>query len=218
MKNKTFFGILTALVAVGGIFAILQFTPDSASANLSKEEAEEKISDQFPGEIMELELDKKGNRNVYEIEIKGEDHLYDLEIDAKTGEILELEEKVRKEKPNNKTQEQEKESNQADKPGEQKTDTQAETKNDDKKDAGDKQAAEKKKAEKKSDNTIISYNEAKSIALSQYDGEIIELELDEDDGMKYYEIELETAKEEIEMEIDAYTGEIISISKDDLDD
>lgn len=213
MKNKTFFGVLTGLVAVGGIFAILQFTPDSASANLSKEEAQEKVSSQFPGEIVELELEEDGNRKVYEIEIKGEDHVYDLEIDAKSGEILELEEKVMKEKSNNKTQGQEKEANQSDKPAEHKADTQKELKNAEKKDNADK-----KPTEKKADKTIISYNEAKSTALSQYDGEIVELELDEDDGMKYYEIELETASEEIEMEIDAYTGEIISISKDDLDD
>lgn len=43
---------------------------------------------------------------------------------------------------------------------------------------------------------------------------ITELELDEDDGRLIYEIEIESVNGEAEIDIDAYTGDIISISID----
>jgi uncharacterized membrane protein YkoI len=52
------------------------------------------------------------------------------------------------------------------------------------------------------------------IALNEINvnGTIKEIELDDDDGRLYYEIELYTDTHEIDMEIDAYTGEVLSIS------
>jgi uncharacterized membrane protein YkoI len=52
------------------------------------------------------------------------------------------------------------------------------------------------------------------IALNEINvnGTIKEIELDDDDGRLYYDIELYTDTHEIEMEIDAYTGEVLSIS------
>src|SRR5690554_418701 len=94
MNNKIFFSIVGGLLLVGGILGILTFNTDSASAFLSKEEAKEKVQTQFPGEIVELELDKEGSKKVYEVEIKGTDRFYELEIDAKTGEVLKIEEKL----------------------------------------------------------------------------------------------------------------------------
>src|SRR5690625_4425557 len=152
---------------MGGILAILQFTPDSASANLPEDEAKEKITKQFPGEIVEFELEEKGNKTVYEIDIEGTDRHYDLKIDAETGEILELEEK--KVKDNKESSKQDKDKKQTKKPNK-------ETEKED-----NKKEEKSEKQTNTSSKTLITFEEARSIALSEYDGHITELELDDDD-------------------------------------
>lgn len=58
-------------------------------------------------------------------------------------------------------------------------------------------------------NDVISREEAKQIALNEFQGKVVEIELDEDDGRWVYEIEIEDGKYEAELELDAVTGEII---------
>lgn len=69
--------------------------------------------------------------------------------------------------------------------------------------------------EKETMKNIISADEAKKIAMDQVDGKVVELELDEDDNRYEYEIELETNRGEVEMAIDALTGEILEIDFED---
>lgn len=78
-----------------------------------------------------------------------------------------------------------------------------------------KEPAPKQQTKKK---TIISESEAISIAKSVFNGKLEDIELDEDDGRLIYEVELESGNEEAEIEIDAYTGEIIVIEIDRDDD
>ena len=51
--------------------------------------------------------------------------------------------------------------------------------------------------------------------MDQVGGKVVELELDEDDNRYEYEIELETNRGEVEMAIDALTGEILEIDFED---
>ncbi|MGN8644782.1 PepSY domain-containing protein [Gracilibacillus sp. HCP3S3_G5_1] len=199
MKIKTFFMILTVFIIIGGGLAIYNFTSSPASAYLSKEEAEEKIANQFSGEITELELEEENNQKVYEVEIKGTDRDYELKIDAETGEILLLNEK-------NVTQKNEDTTNDRDNVDQQEKHT---AKEDD---------HETEQQADHSNNTLISAEEARTIATNEYPGSITDFELDEDDGRYQYEIEIKTDNGEVDLEIDAYTGSIISISKDDFDD
>ena len=46
-------------------------------------------------------------------------------------------------------------------------------------------------------------------------GKIQEIKLDEDDGVSYYEVELKDGEEKIDLEIDAYTGEVLVLDYDD---
>ncbi|PWU70146.1 PepSY domain-containing protein [Gracilibacillus dipsosauri] len=194
MKNKTFYLILSGVILIGGIFAILQFTSSPASAYLSEEEAKAKVQEQYAGEIKELELEEDGNKKVYEIEIEGQDKYYELHLDAETGEILKLEEKKLANSSNtNSSKSKEEQQNNTSSDNKEETNSTKQT-------------------------TLISYDEAKKIALEEYNGTITDFELDEDDGKSVYEIEVQTKSEEVDLEIDAYTGDIISISKDELDD
>jgi len=201
MKNKIFIPVLGGLIVTGGVFAALTINSDSASAELSKEEAFEKVQTQIPGEVVEWEFEKEGSKKVYEIEIKGTDRHYDLEVDADTGEVLKIEEEVFSGKKASKEQAG---SNQAVQTANNDNDSNRDT--------------IKKNNEKKTDkDSIISVSEVEAIAHDFFDGKIEELELDEDDGKLYYEVEMYSSTHEVELDIDAYTGELLSISKEKED-
>ncbi|MFP4457627.1 MAG: PepSY domain-containing protein [Clostridia bacterium] len=64
-------------------------------------------------------------------------------------------------------------------------------------------------------DNIISLEQAKGIALSLTDkGVVIEVDLEEDNGLLIYQIEIEDGETEYEIELDAFLGEIISFEKD----
>jgi len=216
LNNKIFFAIIGILLLVGGILGVLTFNSDSASAYLTKDEAKDKIQTQFPGEIVELELDEERNKKVYEVDIKGSDRFYELEIDAETGEVLKIEEKLfnNQKEPNNQKNDDIPEVNvsQADDQDDQSKQDKKETK---KVEANDDKDEENKSSKKSS---IISIDKAKSIAKGLFNGKIDEIELDDDDGLRYYEIEMYSSTEEAELKINAYTGELISISKEKHED
>src|SRR5699024_8831925 len=65
---------------------------------------------------------------------------------------------------------------------------------------------------------LISIEKAKEIALLEQDGYIDDIELETDDGYTYYEVEIENRDEDYDIYIDAYTGEVLKIEKDDHDD
>ncbi|WP_163580674.1 PepSY domain-containing protein [Gracilibacillus saliphilus] len=207
MKKKLLYPLIVVII-IGGVFAIYNFTSSPADAYLSEEEAKEKISKQYSGEIAEIELEEENNQKIYKVKIKGTDRDYELKIDAETGEVLLLNEKAVTESDNSTRNE--------DTAVDDNTEQEDNSGTDNKEDRNDSSNEETKQ---QSNNTLISAEEARGIALDQYPGaEITDFEQDEDDGRYLYEIELITDKEEIDLEIDAYTGSIISISKDELDE
>lgn len=53
----------------------------------------QRVNEQRPGKVLEVEQEFEKGRYIYEIELLGEDGIvWEMEIDAVTGEILELEE------------------------------------------------------------------------------------------------------------------------------
>lgn len=63
---------------------------------------------------------------------------------------------------------------------------------------------------------LIGINRAKEIAIGRVGGgRIEEIELEEDDGRLIYEVEVKYSGVKYELEIDAYTGEILSFDIDD---
>ncbi|WP_102029237.1 PepSY domain-containing protein [Salirhabdus sp. Marseille-P4669] len=69
-------------------------------------------------------------------------------------------------------------------------------------------------------NLPILQEKAIEIAKAEVGGEVVieEIELDEEDGRYYYEIEMRSENQEFDMEIDAVTGDILSISSEYEDD
>lgn len=63
--------------------------------------------------------------------------------------------------------------------------------------------------------TVITEKEAIEIAKTKIDGELIEVELDHDDGRYEYNMEFRTANGEAEITVNAETKEIIELEHDD---
>jgi uncharacterized membrane protein YkoI len=62
-------------------------------ATISMEEARRTALEKVPGTVIESELEKENGRLVYEFEIRDKDNkTYDVQVDAKTGEVVSVEE------------------------------------------------------------------------------------------------------------------------------
>ncbi|WP_164671034.1 PepSY domain-containing protein [Virgibacillus doumboii] len=240
MKKKV--GIVLAVLlgfsAMG--FGMLQSSASQTEPKLSYDEVEKLVTDQYPGEVVDRELEKDRNRAVYELEIRSEGKEYDIEVDGNTGEILELDERKVAGKVNNS-----KDDNADDKQGDDDNKDDGTKKSDDKNnsvsikekddskgnkdddrddrnesnkddDHDDKNESTKKNTS--SNKTAISSSKAKQIAKNAFNGSIISIDLDEDDGRRIYEVEMKSKNKEAEIEIDAYTGEVIVLSIDTNDD
>lgn len=64
----------------------------------------------------------------------------------------------------------------------------------------------------------VSATQAIEIALAEVPGEVQEVDLDRDDGQQVYEVEIVNADGvEMEVEVDAETGEVLEVEADDDD-
>jgi uncharacterized membrane protein YkoI len=229
MKKKIIaaFGALTVAGVIG--FTTFQSGIVNAEPKLTKEDIRNQVTSQYPGTISELELES--GANVYEVEVVVDDKEYELKIHGDTGDVLKLEEKAISAKvvaENNKVAADQKTDKNAvtngdtddDKKPNATTQTPVNNSNDDVQgEKTTKSVATKKSVAPK--KTVISIEEAKRIALNNFAGTIVELELDDDDdNHRTYDIEIVNGNRKAEIEIDAYTGKVIvmEIETDDNDD
>ncbi|HLS36051.1 MAG TPA: PepSY domain-containing protein [Bacillota bacterium] len=66
--------------------------------------------------------------------------------------------------------------------------------------------------------SLLSMEKAQEIALSEQDGHIDSIELESDEGYVYYEVEIENGDTEYDIYIEASTGEVLKVDRDDHDD
>lgn len=93
MKRKLMMTLGAMLVAAILGLAFTQSVSVSAGPELSRQEIEEKVAAQYPGNISALELDESGKKPIYQVELEVDEKVYDLKIDGNSGEVLELDEK-----------------------------------------------------------------------------------------------------------------------------
>lgn len=175
--------VALALVAIG----VQQFQATAGNTSITKDEAKQIATEQYPGTVTEIEHERENGKEVYEIEITGDEYKYELKLDSNTGEIVKLDEKEKIKKQRN--NENNKTNDSSEKPNNHQ--------------------------QQNGSTFPISMDEAISIALQETGGTVKEAELDDDDGLTYYEIEIHSNEGEVEVEVNAYTGEIIQISYDD---
>src|SRR5690625_2856037 len=65
--------------------------------------------------------------------------------------------------------------------------------------------------------SFLSMEKAQEIALSEQDGHIDSIELESEEGYVYYEVEIENGDREYDIYIEASTGEVLKVDRDDHD-
>ena len=73
------------------------------------------------------------------------------------------------------------------------------------------------KVEGKANNTktILGYDEVKKIALQEVDGVVEEIELEREANTAVYEVDIEKDDIDYDLHIDAYSGEVYSVDRDE---
>lgn len=231
MKKKLLIttSVIVLITALG--IGIYHSDASQSEPRLSIDEVKQLVTDQYPGTVTDIDMEKDFNRVVYEIDVISDGNEYELKIDGNSGEVLKLKAKGLIKKDQMVIDDQG-EKEQAKDPSEKKPEK---TESNDKKDESNnqdnkeqktenepkvekpQQEPEKEPVKKPEKKTVIDRETAINIALQEFPGEVTDFELDEEDGRLIYEIEIESNKGEAEFEIDAYTGEIIVIEID-LDD
>ncbi|MBP2079832.1 PepSY domain-containing protein [Oceanobacillus polygoni] len=202
MKKKLIIAGACLIGVFALVFGIYQSGASSSDPELSKEEVEKLVQEQYPGTVTTTELEKNEAGAVYKVRIESKGNNYAVTLDGNTGEVIDLE--ILGEAVTENSQE-------ADNNHTEETDS--------KKEPGTNNEPEQSEENKEnnSSNAMLSQDAAREIALNEFAGTVVDIELDEDDGRTIYEIEIENGDDEATVEIDAYTGEILVLDID-IDD
>lgn len=198
MKKKFITGIVATGFILGGAFAVSamnnkgdESAGSAVSNQITAEEAKKIALDKYGGQIEEVEVEKNQSGTYYDVELYTDTKEIEITIDADTGNIL--------------------------------VEEIDDIHNDENEKSG--KTVEKSHTEKQSVKTaagknkeLISTKEAIKIAENKTGAKVDEIELGEDDGKTVYEIELITGHTEYELTIDAFTGKILEMETDDMDD
>jgi len=202
--------ISIVMIALVGTFllglGVYHSSASQGSPKLSTDDIRQMVTSQYPGTITEIEFETDFNKSVYEVEVVSNGKEYELKLDGSTGEVLKLKEKdivngANSEKEKIILEENDDDEKVSDEPDQSEQIAQE----------NNKESSQTKNHKSSNKKTVIDSNRAIEIAKGAFAGRVTELELDEDDGRLIYEIELRTGTEKAEIEIDAYTGEILVI-------
>src|SRR5690625_3712507 len=202
--------ISIVMIALVGTFllglGVYHSSASQGSPKLSTDDIRQMVTSQYPGTITEIEFETDFNKSVYEVEVVSNGKEYELKLDGSTGEVLKLKEKdivngANSEKEKIILEENDDDEKVSDEPDQSEQIAQE----------NNKESSQTKNHKSSNKKTVIDSNRAIEIAKGDFAGQVTELELDEDDGRLIYEIELRTGTEKAEIEIDAYTGEILVI-------
>ncbi|MGD6873863.1 PepSY domain-containing protein [Sutcliffiella horikoshii] len=186
MKNKKVF-----MTLIAGAFLVLSGAAiyylffNKTEALATETEVRELVEGQYNGSTI-TSLERKDE--MYEVYMENDMGEYELTVDARTNEITSLKLVNRKGETSS---------------GEQKPE-------DDQVDEQPEEPSSEKPAP-----SMLTREEAIEIATREVPGRVEDIELDEEDGIKVYEVEMEVDDEsEATILINAYTGEILSLTWD----
>ncbi|MBD7985410.1 PepSY domain-containing protein [Sporosarcina sp. Sa2YVA2] len=166
---------------------------------MSQEKAVSIAQTKAKGTVKGIELEKDNGRMIYEVKLMDDEYKYEVELDAVTGEVLEFDKeryyKLAVDQPVKAEVKKQKENNPSLSVATSET-----------------EKAEKKAAKKTEQQRVkLTKDQVIAIAKQHASGVVTDFELD--DGV--YEIEMEDGDVEYELEIDAYTGKVLSLERDD---
>ncbi|GEN88226.1 PepSY domain-containing protein [Oceanobacillus sojae] len=193
-------GIIAGAIVLAGVVGTGIYHTEASSSkegelqiaaveNVTIEDATKKLEEAYQGTVKEIELDKEGNKLYYEAEVIVDKQEYDVVMDAESGEVVyeEIDDNYR----NNDDRDDDDRNWEA---GQQETN--GENNNKDNK------------------SNLIAQEKAIEIAKQEFDGEVVQIELDFDDGRYVYELELVNGQQEADIDVHGETGDILSLEID----
>lgn len=150
---------------VGGVSQDQSESQEQNNTNsglLSVEEISEIANQDYPGKVVDIDLESDDGVKKYDLDIIGEDYKYEVEYHAETGEFIKEDEK---ESLNSSNQ--------------------------------------------KAESNLLSAEEISERANQDYPGTVTDVDLDSDDGVYKYDIDITGSEFEYELEYNAETGEFI---------
>ncbi|WP_027963012.1 PepSY domain-containing protein [Halalkalibacillus halophilus] len=231
MKKSIMLGTLASTVAIGGTIGASamssdqQTNPQNKNAVFAKDldtemdkkvtmdtnkmlgfdELQEIVHGQVQGSIDEIELDEEDGIVYFEVEVKDGSVKHEIYVDAYSGKVLNF---TKKNEDQSSTTTNDDTDNKTEFKVEKKSE-QSSSENEDEKNKNTKQK------ESTDPHSIISKDEAIETAKQYGDGIIDDVELDRDEGRYEYEVEIEGNDLEVEVKLDAHTGEVLDVEYDD---
>lgn len=154
-----------------------------AASDTTAQEAVDKALEEFEGTITDVEYDKDDGTHYYDIEIKNGNEEFEVKINADDLSVIERD---------------------LDMDDNRDEDTAATAAKDEPKVQNtEKEAAENESASLENAFSGIKASEAIAVAKERFDGILEEISYEEDDGVYYYDVKLENAKDEYEVKLRA---------------
>lgn len=213
MKKLIYIPVAAGVLAFGGIVLANSDTPaaDPSSTSgtvtnevqkspasekmLSFEEISAKALELADGRITDIELDNDDRRAHYEVDVDFDGYEYDFDFDAYTGEVLE--QKREKDRDADSSQ--------------SKAAVSAPT-------SAPSAASNSNTQPASSSEGLIGSDKAIEAALAVVSGTVESFELENDDGVAYYEIEIKDGRSEHDVDVHAKDGSILKVDSDYDDD
>lgn len=224
-------GIAAALL----IAVILMFFAGNEEI-IPQSEVKQQVSTQYGSEVVSMDLTRLDGTNVYDIDLTNKRGSYRMVMDARSGEILNLSQ-VKASPPSSPYNVSEKQAESI-ALKEQNGTVQSIKKGMDKEnpvyfvkvktntgmiqltiDGGNgnvtRQVQEKTDGDHPPQKTVIHEDEAKKIALQNVKGQVTDIELEENNDQFEYHVTIDTGSDTQNIYINAYTGELSSVSWED---
>ena len=212
IMKKLVIGLTISAAVIGGFVIAQTMTSGSAATQstesiklITEKEAKEIALKTVNGTITEIDFDQDDQRPHYEFEIQSNNEEVNIDVDATTGKATITKREVEKDKVANTKPVQ---------TNETASNVQVADDQDDDVKVSETQTTLPNTAS--TSKEVITKAEAIKIASTVAKGTVTKVELDNDDNdqTKTYELEFKDGNVEYDVEIDAYTGNIIEVNQD----
>jgi uncharacterized membrane protein YkoI len=205
MKTSLRLTVLALFFLIGGTLAGVSAQERSSSklagqAKISMDEARKTALERVPGTVESSELEKEHGKLVYSFDIRTAEGITEVWVDAKSGEVINMEKETAAQEAAEKHKDKAK----------QKTEDDDDEESD---------ASQKANQAKYAKEAKITMDAAKAIALREKPGTITDQELEKEHGKLLYSFDVRDASGKVfDVEIDAKTGKVLKVVEDKEDD
>jgi len=219
-----------AIIAAGAIG--IGVSSSNAAENSSSKEKTQKIGieranqlalEAVPGKIKSVELEKENGKTYYDFEIIKDNKEYDVHIDAYNGQTLKVKIDDDARQQNQQGSNANGNASSSSKPTSTPSSSSTPTSKPSSTPSSTSTPSSKPSSTpsnttapstKPAQKQMITAEKAAELAAKHVQGTVKKIKLEKEDGVRIYEIKLKTDHGKVEVEVDAYTGEILDVDYD----